>query len=93
MKNIHLFCNAHIDPVWLWRWQEGAAEAISTFRCAADFCDEFEVVEGTVLGIGNGNPNSHHLDTSRKLEFFNSRAQVIVQGKIKIRCRNFEAEV
>lgn len=42
MKNIHLFCNAHIDPVWLWRWQEGAAEAISTFRCAADFCDEFE---------------------------------------------------
>jgi len=58
-----------------------------------DFCDEFEVVEGTVLGIGNGNPNSHHLDTSRKLEFFNSRAQVIVQGKTKIRCRNFEAEV
>lgn len=42
LKNIHLFCNAHIDPVWLWRWQEGAAEAISTFRCAADFCDEFE---------------------------------------------------
>lgn len=42
MKNIHLLCNAHIDPVWLWRWQEGAAAAISTFRCAADFCDEFD---------------------------------------------------
>lgn len=42
MKNIYLLCNAHIDPVWLWRWQEGAAAAISTFRCAADFCDEFD---------------------------------------------------
>ena len=42
MKKIHLICNAHLDPVWLWRWQEGAAAAISTFRCAADFCDEFD---------------------------------------------------
>ncbi len=42
MKNIYLLCNAHIDPVWLWRWQEGAATALSTFRCAADFCDEFD---------------------------------------------------
>ncbi|MBR5587183.1 MAG: alpha-mannosidase [Clostridia bacterium] len=42
MKKIHLLCNAHLDPVWLWRWQEGAAAAISTFRCAADFCDEYD---------------------------------------------------
>lgn len=42
MKTIHMICNAHIDPVWLWNWQEGAAAAISTFRCAADFCDEFD---------------------------------------------------
>lgn len=41
MKKVHLLANAHIDPVWLWSWQEGAAAAISTFRCAADFCDEF----------------------------------------------------
>ncbi len=34
-------CNAHLDPVWLWEWEEGAAEAVSTFRVAADFCDEF----------------------------------------------------
>ncbi len=38
---IHLICNAHLDPVWLWEWQEGAAEAISTFRTAADLCEEF----------------------------------------------------
>lgn len=42
MKKIHLLSNAHLDPVWLWRWQEGAAAGISTFRCAADFCDEFD---------------------------------------------------
>ena len=39
---IHLVCNAHLDPVWLWEWEEGAAEAISTFRTAADLCEEFD---------------------------------------------------
>lgn len=41
MKRIHLICNAHLDPVWLWEWEEGAAEAVSTFRVAADFCEEY----------------------------------------------------
>lgn len=40
--NIHLLCNAHLDPVWLWPWEEGAAEAVSTFRIAADFCEEYD---------------------------------------------------
>ena len=26
MKKIHLIGNAHIDPVWLWQWQDGFAE-------------------------------------------------------------------
>ena len=39
---VHLVCNAHLDPVWLWQWPEGAAEAISTFRTAADFCEQYE---------------------------------------------------
>lgn len=37
----HLVCNAHLDPVWLWEWEEGAAEAVSTFRVAADMCEQF----------------------------------------------------
>lgn len=41
MKRLHLVCNAHIDPVWLWEWPEGAGEALSTFRTAADFCESF----------------------------------------------------
>ena len=39
---IHLVCNSHIDPVWLWEWEEGAAEALATFRSAAELCEEFD---------------------------------------------------
>ncbi len=42
MEKVIMVCNAHLDPVWLWRWQEGAAEALSTFRTAAQFCEEQE---------------------------------------------------
>jgi alpha-mannosidase len=38
---IHLVSNAHLDPVWLWDWEEGAGEALSTFRSAAALCREF----------------------------------------------------
>jgi alpha-mannosidase len=41
-KTIHLICNAHLDPVWQWEWEEGAATAVSTFRTAADLCEEFD---------------------------------------------------
>lgn len=39
-KRIHLVCNAHLDPVWLWHWEDGLTEALSTFRVAADFCEQ-----------------------------------------------------
>lgn len=42
MKKLHLICNAHLDPVWQWQWNEGAAAAISTFRVAAAFCEQFD---------------------------------------------------
>lgn len=35
-----LVCNAHLDPVWLWPWEDGMTETISTYRVAADFCDQ-----------------------------------------------------
>lgn len=41
-KRLHLVCNAHLDPVWQWEWEEGAAEALSTFRIAANFCEEYD---------------------------------------------------
>ena len=39
---IHLISNAHLDPQWLWDWEEGAGEAMSTFRAAVRFCEEYE---------------------------------------------------
>ncbi len=44
MNTLHLICNAHIDPVWLWDWEEGAAATISTFRSAADLAEEFDFI-------------------------------------------------
>ena len=38
--NLHMIGNAHLDPVWLWRWTEGCAETIGTFWSAADRLEE-----------------------------------------------------
>ncbi|MCC7350980.1 MAG: alpha-mannosidase [Phycisphaerales bacterium] len=37
----HLIGNAHLDPVWLWDWQEGLAEGLITCRTILDMMDEF----------------------------------------------------
>jgi alpha-mannosidase len=34
--------NAHIDPVWLWAWQEGFQEVKASFRSALDRMKEFD---------------------------------------------------
>lgn len=41
-KTLHMIGNAHIDPVWLWRWQDGCSTVRSTFRSALDRMNEFE---------------------------------------------------
>ena len=42
MRKIHLIGNAHLDPVWLWQWQEGFAEIKATFKSALDRMKEFD---------------------------------------------------
>ncbi|MCK4579335.1 MAG: alpha-mannosidase, partial [Candidatus Marinimicrobia bacterium] len=37
---VHLICNAHLDPVWQWRWEEGCSETLATFRNAVDLIHE-----------------------------------------------------
>lgn len=44
MKKLHLICNAHIDPVWQWTWDEGISSAIATFKSAADLAEEFDYI-------------------------------------------------
>lgn len=41
MGQIYLIGNAHLDPVWQWRWQEGFSEILSTFRSALDRMKDF----------------------------------------------------
>jgi hypothetical protein len=31
MLTVHMIGNAHLDPVWLWRWQQGADERLPPF--------------------------------------------------------------
>jgi alpha-mannosidase len=41
-KTLHMIGNAHLDPVWLWTWQEGFQEAKATFRSALDRLREYD---------------------------------------------------
>lgn len=41
-KTLHLVCNAHLDPVWLWNREDGIAAAVSTFRAAVELCEQFD---------------------------------------------------
>lgn len=40
-RTLHLVGNAHIDPVWLWRWPEGLQEIRATFQSAIDRLEEY----------------------------------------------------
>ncbi|MGE5139491.1 MAG: alpha-mannosidase, partial [Rudaea sp.] len=40
-KKLYMIGNAHLDPVWLWQWQEGFQEIKATFRSALDRMNEY----------------------------------------------------
>lgn len=44
MKELHLICNAHLDPVWQWDWNEGATAALSTFYAACEIAEEYDYI-------------------------------------------------
>ncbi len=44
MKELHLICNAHLDPVWQWDWNEGATAALATFYAASDMANEYDYI-------------------------------------------------
>ena len=41
-NKIHIVSNAHLDPIWLWRWQEGCGEVLQTFRSAVERIKEYK---------------------------------------------------
>jgi alpha-mannosidase len=40
-RRLHMIGNAHIDPVWLWQWQEGYQEVRATFQSAVERLDAY----------------------------------------------------
>jgi len=44
MKKVHLICNAHLDPVWQWDWDEGASAALATFYSAVRLADKYDYI-------------------------------------------------
>jgi beta-galactosidase len=42
---------------------------------------QFEVSGGKIIGVGNGNPNSHEPDKATARSLYNGYAQVIVQSE------------
>jgi alpha-mannosidase len=41
---VHLICNSHLDPVWLWEWQEGASHALAMAQAAVDIGEDVDYV-------------------------------------------------
>lgn len=50
-KTLHMIGNSHIDPVWLWRWQEGFQEVKATFSSALDRMDEYQEFNFTASSV------------------------------------------
>jgi alpha-mannosidase len=48
---LHMIGNAHIDPVWLWRWPEGYQEVRATFRSVIDRMREYPELRFTCDSI------------------------------------------
>ena len=44
MKELHLICNSHIDPVWQWDWNEGITATLATFWQAVRFSEEYDYI-------------------------------------------------
>ena len=44
MKKLHLVCNSHLDPVWQWDWDEGAAAALATFYSAVRLSEKYDYI-------------------------------------------------
>lgn len=38
---LHMIGNAHLDPIWQWRWTEGCAEAVATMQSALERMKEY----------------------------------------------------
>lgn len=78
-QTLHMIGNAHLDPVWLWQWQEGFQETKATFRSALDRMKESEDFLFTSSSAANYEWIEHH-----EPEMFEEIKQYIAEGRWEI---------
>lgn len=44
---VHIILNSHLDPVWLWKMEQGIDEVIATARTACDLLDDYPEIHLT----------------------------------------------
>lgn len=79
MKTIHLIPNAHLDPVWLWDWREGANEAIATAQSVLDLMDRYRQ-----LTFAHGEANFYEPILRYRMDLIERIKRYIAEGRWEI---------
>jgi alpha-mannosidase len=73
---VHMIAQAHLDPVWLWRWTEGRAEALATSQSALDRLAEYPDLHFT-----RGEAQVYQWIEDENLAMFRLIQQMVSQGR------------
>ncbi len=73
---VHMIGQAHLDPVWMWRWTEGRAEALATSQSAVDRLHEYPDFHFT-----RGEAQVYQWIEKEDPELFNEIKDLICQGR------------
>ena len=79
MRTIFMIGNAHIDPVWLWRWPEGFSEVLSTCRTAVKLLKKYDELVFT-----RGEAIAYKWIEQADPQLFNEIKGLVKEGKWKI---------
>ncbi|QGH33633.1 alpha-mannosidase [Gracilibacillus salitolerans] len=78
-QTLYMIGNAHLDPVWLWQWQEGFQETKATFRSALDRIKEYPDFVFT-----NSSAANYEWIENNEPEMFEEIKQRIKEGRWEI---------
>ncbi|MFS0613449.1 alpha-mannosidase [Lederbergia ruris] len=78
-QTLYMIGNAHLDPVWLWQWQEGFQETKATFRSALDRMKEYDEFVFT-----NSSAANYEWIENNEPEMFAEIKQRIKEGRWEI---------
>lgn len=78
-QTLHMIGYSHIDPVWLWQWQEGLAEVKATFRSALDRMAEYPEFKFSISSAA-----FHEFLEQNEPEMFEQIRQRVAEGRWEI---------